>query len=386
VTVTNSFPMPYESRHYFDWASSAIPEYPRFNAPFGNPSSLHHEGRLAKEALESARSRCAGVLNVPPETLYFTSGGTESNCIVLYSYIARQGAGRITASLGEHSSVTENLRILDRLGRQTGVIPIDPLGRVTEALLLKTLTQYDNTRFAAIMAVNNETGTINDIAGLRKIMAGKPVHFHCDMVQAAGKIPVDIVGSGVDSASFSAHKIGGPRGIGLLYLRKPLEVLYTGGGQEKHIRPGTENVIGALALAQCLENHALPEIVAEEYAKAKARCDRLICELKKIARCRLIPAERESDDYAAEFSPYIVQAAFKDIPGEVMARALDDLGFAVSTGSACSSARPERPVLAAMGIDDKLGLEGIRVSQGWSTTDEEIGLLLEAVREVLKFL
>jgi cysteine desulfurase len=377
-----------ENRRYFDWASTAVPAFPSPDAvfPFGNPSSPHHEGRLAKEALEAARSRCAAVLNVHPETLYFTSGGTESNCIVIFSHINRQGGGRITASRGEHSSITENLRILDRLGRQTGGIPIDPLGRVTNSGLSETLTQYGNVRFAAIMAVNNETGTINDIVNLRKITANKepPVHFHCDMVQAVGKIPIDIAGSGIDSASFSAHKIGGPRGIGLLYLRKPLEALYTGGGQEKGIRPGTENVSGSLALASCLENHALPEIAAAEYARAKARCKRLICSLKEIDRCSLIPAERESDDDG--FSPYIVQAAFKDIPGEVMTRALDDLGFAVSTGSACSSARPERPVLLAMGIEDNLSLEGIRISQGWSTTDEDIDLLLQAVREVLKFL
>jgi cysteine desulfurase len=382
--------MPNESRHYFDWASTAKPEnYPL--APsihFGNPSSLHKEGRLAKEALEGARNRCASVLNVPPETLYFTSGGTESNCIVLFSHIARQGKGRIAASNGEHSSITENLRILDRLGRQILSIPIDPLGKVTDSCLLKTLTQYDNVRFAAIMAVNNETGTINDIVNLQKIMVNiePPVHFHCDMVQAAGKLPVDIAGWGIDSASLSAHKIGGPRGIGLLYLRKPLEVLYTGGGQESNIRPGTENVSGALSMAHCLENRALPETAAAEYARANARCKRLLYGLKEIDRCRLIPAERESDDYASDFSPYIVQAAFKDIPGEVMVRALDDLGFAVSTGSACSSARPERPVLAAMGIDNKLSLEGIRISQGWSTTDEEIDLLLAAIQEVLKFL
>ncbi|MDR2576320.1 MAG: cysteine desulfurase [Treponema sp.] len=378
--------MPLESRHYFDWASTAIPEYPQ-PAPssrFGNPSSLHREGRLAKEALESARNRCALVLNVPPETLYFTSGGTESNCIVLFSYIARQGGGWMAASLGEHSSITENMRILDRLGRRTGSIPIDPLGRVTDSILSETLTKYNNVRFTAIMAVNNETGTINEIAGLQKITANGPVHFHCDMVQAAGKIPIDIAGWSVDSASFSAHKTGGPRGIGLLYLRKPLEVLYSGGGQEKAIRPGTENVSGALAMAHCLETRALPEIVAAEYGKAKARCERLISSLKQIDRCRLIPAEREDNDSC--FSPYIVQAAFKDIPGEVMVRALDDLGFAVSTGSACSSAKQERPVLAAMGIDEKSAFEGIRVSQGWSTTDEEIDLLLAAIREVLKSL
>jgi len=380
--------MPNESRHYFDWASTAVPEYPQLEAQsrFGNPSSLHREGRLAKEALESARTRCASVLKVPPETLYFTSGGTESNCIVLFSHIARQSGGRITASVGEHSSITENLRILDRLGRQTGVIPIDPLGRVTDSFLSETLTKYNNVRFAAIMAVNNETGTVNDIVNLGKIIVNRepPIHFHCDMVQAVGKIPIDICGSGVDSASFSAHKIGGPRGIGLLYLRKPLEVLYSGGGQEKGIRPGTENVSGALAMAQCLET--LPETVAAEYGKAKARCGRLISSLKQIGRCRLIPADRESNDYDSDFSPYIVQAAFKDIPGEVMARALDDLGFAVSTGSACSSSKQERPVLAAMGIDGKTAFEGIRISQGWSTADEEIDLLLAAIQEVLKSL
>jgi cysteine desulfurase len=375
-------------RYYFDWASTAAPDNSLPDVSFfGNPSSLHNEGRLAREALEAARRRCAAVLNVPPETLYFTSGGTESNCIVIFSYINRQSAGRITASNGEHSSVTENLKILDRLGRQTGVIPIDPSGRVTDSCLLKTLTQYGNVRFAAIMAVNNETGTINDIVNLRKIMVNKdgpPVHFHCDMVQAVGKIPVDIAGWGIDSASISAHKIGGPRGIGLLYLRKPLNALYSGGGQERNIRPGTENVSGALALAHCLENHAAPEKIAGGYSGAKARCKRLIAALKEIRRCSLIPADREGDDDG--FSPYIVQAAFKDIPGEVMTRALDDLGFAVSTGSACSSARPERPVLAAMGLDDNISLEGIRISQGWSTTDEQIDLLLAAIREVLKFL
>jgi len=377
-----------KNRYYFDWASTAIPDNPPLCDPvhFGNPSSLHTEGRLAKEALESARNRCAAVLKVPPETLYFTSGGTESNCIVLFSHIARQGKGRIAASVGEHSSITENLRILDRLGRQTISIPIDPLGRVTDAIVSKTLTQYENVRFTAIMAVNNETGTINDVVNLRKIMVNiePPVHFHCDMVQAVGKIPFDITAWGIDSASLSAHKIGGPRGIGLLYLRKPLEALYSGGGQERNIRPGTENVSGALALARCIENHAMPDIAVAEYAKAKARCKNLINALREIDRCSLIPAERASDDDG--FSPYIVQAGFKDIPGEVMVRALDDLGFAVSTGSACSSAKQERPVLAAMGIDDKLSLEGIRISQGCSTTGEEIDLLVGAIREVLKFL
>jgi cysteine desulfurase len=378
-----------EDRHYFDWAATAVPDFLPSDRAYsnGNPSSLHFEGRAARSALDSARARCAAVLAVPPETVYFTSGGTESNCIPLYSLLARQGGGRILASAGEHSSITSNIQTLERLGKQTGHIPLDPLGMVTGPLLSKTLDKYRDARFAAIMAVNNETGAITDIPALRDILRGRegpPIHFHCDIVQAVGKMPLNLVAWDIDSASLSAHKIGGPRGIGLLYLKRPLEALYAGGGQERNIRPGTENVAGALALAECLESRALPEKVNAEYAAAHSRWKRLLAALNKIDRCRLIPVERGIDD--ERFSPYIAQAAFRDVPGEVMARALDDMGFAVSTGSACSSASPERPVLAAMGIDENLSLEGIRISQGWTTTDEEIDLLVAAISEVLQFL
>ncbi|MCL2127831.1 MAG: aminotransferase class V-fold PLP-dependent enzyme, partial [Treponema sp.] len=133
---------PTESRHYFDWAASAIPDPSLLDAPWGNPSSAHREGREAREALESARARCASVLGVPPETLYFSSGGTESNCIPLYSWLARQGGGRVIASAGEHSSITENVKCLARLGKAAGAIPLDPSGRVTPELLQKTLKKY----------------------------------------------------------------------------------------------------------------------------------------------------------------------------------------------------------------------------------------------------
>ncbi|MDR0583484.1 MAG: aminotransferase class V-fold PLP-dependent enzyme [Treponema sp.] len=382
-----------EVRHYFDWAATAIPDPPpaKRAPPFGNPSSAHKEGRAAREALEAARARCAAVLGVAPETLYFTSGGTESNCIALHSTLLRRGSGRLLVSAAEHSSVRENAEILERLGKPAGRLPVDSSGRVSPELFAKTLEKYGDVRFAAIMAVNNETGVISDMPALRDIArnaarkhGGPPVHLHCDLVQAAGKVPVDISGWDLDSASLSAHKIGGPRGIGLLYLRRPLEVLCSGGGQERKMRPGTENTAGALALAACLENHAAAEKIRAGLEQSRCRWKRLLASLKAIDRCVLIPAGRETGDET--FSPYIVQTAFKDIPGEVMVRALDDLGFAVSTGSACSSASPDRPVLAAMGIGEKLSLEGIRISQGWSTSDEEIDLLLAAIAEVLKFL
>jgi len=385
-------------RHYFDWAASAPMDACCCSVPYGNPSSNHSEGREAKLALENARERCATVLNVPPETLYFTSGGTESNSIVLFSNLMRKGQGRVIASMAEHSSIREGIETLEKMGKLTGKIGVDSAGRVNEHLFAKALEKYGDVRFASVMAVNNETGSISDIASIRDVIKenSSPIHLHCDLVQAIGKIEVDIQNWGIDSASISAHKIGGPRGIGLLYLRRPshqggIEVFYTGGGQERGIRGGTENTCGAVSLASCLEKYALPETVHTENKKAKERWKKLLTSLTAMERCVLIPSTRGAIDLNDEiekewFSPYILQVAFKGVPGEVMARALDDLGFAVSTGSACSSSSPERPVLMAMGIEESLRLEGIRISQGFSTTDEEIDLLLEAIAEVLKFL
>ena len=385
------------SRYYFDWAATGIPDFSiaktvlQSEFPFANPSSMHSEGRAAKDALENARVRCAAALGVPPGTVYFTSGGTESNCIAVYSMLARQGKGRTLASEAEHSSISENVKNIERLGKPAGFIPVDSNGRVTPELLSETLKKYSDARFAAVMAVNNETGTVNDIAELVSVIRKNTeaaVHFHCDAVQAAGKIPVNLLAWGVDSASVSAHKIGGPRGIGILYLKKPLEALYLGGGQEKRIRAGTENVAGAVALAACLEKQAEPEALAGNYKKAFSRCKRLLEGLKKIERCSIIPNSRSPDSNGCSpgFSPYIVQAAFAGIPGEVMARTLDDMGFAVSTGAACSSATPQRPVLAAMGISGNALLEGIRISQGWTTEEADIDSLIAAINEVLKLL
>jgi len=369
-------------RVYFDWAASA---------QSGNPSSQHYEGKAAKKTLEDARERCATILNVPSHTLSFTSGGTESNSIAIFSNLMRPGKGRIISSMAEHASVREAMLTLEKMGKQTGLITVDSAGRVTAETFGKALFQYGDVRFASVMMVNNESGAITDISSLNELILRQngqgnkaPVHIHCDLVQAIGKIPLSISDMGIDSASISAHKIHGLFGIGLLYLKKPQEVFYSGGGQENGIRGGTENAHGAAALATCLEEYAGTQTVLNNYSLAKKRWKKLISSLSMIKRCTLIPEERTADDDS--FSPYILQAAFKDIPGEVMARALDDLGIAVSTGSACSSSSPERPVLLAMGVKENLRIEGIRISQGHSTTDEDIDTLIKAITEVLKFL
>lgn len=381
-------PIP-EKRVYFDWAATGLPDESALEekVPFANPSSLHSEGRAAWAVLENARERCAAILGVSAQTIYFTSGGTESNAIALHSTLLRGNAGRILTSTVEHPSIRDNCRVLERLGKQTGVVNVEKDGRITPATLTKALDKYPDVRVAALMALNNETGAVMDIGNLVRCIRmreGASVHIHTDLVQAIGKVPVSLSVWDVDSASISAHKLGGPRGIGLLYLRKRLDTVYAGGGQERGVRPGTENTAGALALAKCLERHAAADIVPGEYAAASARCAHLINGLLSIPSCTLIPADRAAED--RRFSPYIVQAAFRNIPGEVMVRALDDAGFAVSTGSACSSAGHERPVLDAMGLDKRKSLEGIRISQGYSTTMEEIDRLLEAIQEIVAML
>ncbi|MDR3124122.1 MAG: cysteine desulfurase [Treponema sp.] len=373
-------------RHYFDWAATARPAELPSSPPFGNPSSRHLEGRLARQALEDARDRCAQVLGVRPRELYFTSGGTESNALVLHSLLLRKNASALISAV-EHPSIRENALVLERLGIGLGHIAVEHDGRVSERTLEAALAKMPGARFAAIMGVNNETGAATDLGALTKALRrnpGAPIHLHSDLAQALGKIPLDIPRWDIDSASFSAHKLGGPRGIGLLWLRKPLSVLTVGGGQEGGVRPGTENTAGACALAYCMERLAGEREAQANRIAAAERWKRLIQALRSMDRCALIPSDRRDDD--PNFSPWILQAGFKNIPGEAMVRALDDAGFAVSTGSACSSREQRRPVLLAMGVGAERSLEGIRISQGWTTTIEEIEQLIAAIAAILRTL
>jgi cysteine desulfurase len=371
-------------RYYFDWAATAIPVSREGSSPpFGNPSSRHLEGRTARLALEDARSRCAKILGVQPKELYFNSGGTESNAIVLHSLVLRKNTPLLVSAV-EHPSLRENAFVLERLGIPLGHIGVERDGRVSEKTLETALAKIPGTRFVAIMGVNNETGAVMALPVLIKALRnreGPSVHVHSDLVQALGKIPLDISRWDLDSASFSAHKIGGPKGFGLLWLRKPLETLNVGGGQEGTVRPGTENTAAACAMAECMERFAEPGAVKAAYDAAVNRWAVLINALQNLDRCILIPEDRRDVD--ERFSPWILQAGFRGIPGEVMARALDDAGFAVSTGSACSSRLQKRPVLEAMGISGERSLEGIRISQGWASSTEGIEKLIAAIVKIL---
>ncbi|HHU37282.1 MAG TPA: cysteine desulfurase [Treponema sp.] len=366
---------------YLDWAASAPPDEGILKEAlaisrnyYGNPSSVHHLGLSSAKILEDARKRCAEVLGVSPATLYFTSGGTEANHIPLLSILNRPGTGTIALSAIEHPSIIEQAQLLKKLGWKIQTIPVTPEGFVTVDAVLNTLT--DDTSFVAVMAVNNETGAIQPVADIAEALSThgegkrKP-YFHVDFVQAAGKVPIYPSIPGIDSASFSAHKLTGPRGIGLLYLEKQIEPFLRGGGQEAQIRPGTENIAGAVALSRCLEKFA-------KLPKPQFDC---VTFLNTVPGISIIPYTRQPQD--ARFSPWIIQCTNDHLPGEVLVRTLSETGVYISTGSACSSRKKNRPVLSAMGISDKISKNAFRISFGPETSAEEMNFFIDNLKKTL---
>lgn len=261
----------------------------------------------------------------------------------------------------------------------------DKNGFISADSIIEKLTP--DTLYVSVMAVNNETGCIQPIYEIAdritEATKGKRrPHFHVDCVQAAGKIPLNLNYSGIDSAALSAHKICGPRGSGILVLKKEIKPFLTGGGQEKNIRSGTENLFGAVAFAKCLEKYYVPANFEEQ----KAATLDFIKSLKTLKNCTLVPEIRaeEDENIQKKFSPYVVQAAFKGIPGNVMVRALDAEGFCISTGSACSAKKQSRPILAAMNASRDIQDTAVRFSFGPLTSKEQMQNLFDAVKNICK--
>ena len=373
--------------HYFDWAATSPADSDILNQAveltlkdWGNPSSSHAVGKAAKNLLESARDRAAKALGVPAGCVYFTSGGTESDQIPLLAQLCKPAKGTVLISSVEHPAVREQALALKNCGWNVVQLAVDKNGIVTPDAVVESLTS--DTTLVCIMAVNNETGVIQPIYEIADAItawsAGKrKPKFHVDCVQAAGKIQLNLAHKGIDSAALSSHKICGPRGIGILYMKDPIDAFLRGGGQEKGIRSGTENVLGAVAFSFALEryyNKEKPQLVE---ASAK-----FVEALSKLKGCTIIPPGRLQNQEL--FSPYVVQASFDHIPGNVMLRALDSQGFYISTGSACSSKKNKRPVLEAMHITPQLSENAVRFSFGPHTTPAAIDDLLCAVTEVNK--
>ncbi|MBU0928607.1 MAG: cysteine desulfurase [Spirochaetes bacterium] len=369
---------------YLDWAASA-PPYPDLleqaaaiaYSAYGNPSSLHATGKSARAELEAARSALARSIGAEPGRVSFTSGGTEADSIPMLSTLLAKGERSIVISAIEHAAVFEQARVLEELGVKVIRVRPAPDGIVDPAAVADAVRR--DTVLVSVMAVNNETGAVQPIGAiadaLRSARGGseRAPFFHCDAVQALGTVGFDAAATGVDGAAFSAHKLGGPRGIGALFLGRPVTPLARGGGQEGGIRPGTHNTPGAWAFCRAAERAAS----AREASLARARLlERALLDgARAIPGVVPLPAGRLPGD--ERYSPYIACLAFPGLSGEVMARLLDEAGIAVSTGAACSGAKKERRVLDAMGVARDLSFSSIRVSTGRDTAMPDIELFLE---------
>jgi len=378
---------------YLDWAAAALPNqqvlqlmHDVYAEYYANPSSVHTPGKKAASELQRQRVLFAGLLQCRPEQIVFTSGGTESNSIVLQSLVWKRRKGTVLISGIEHPSVYNFSQFLSFLGYNVRILEA-PEGFVQAENLKHQLTE--DTVMVCIMHTNNVIGSVQPIAELASVIRNfekqtrMHIHFHVDAVQAFGKIPLSAVVSDADSMSFSAHKIGGPKGIGALFLKKPITPLSAGGGQEYGIRPGTENLPAVSAFTAAAD---IACAAAEADWKTVARRKSLFIDsLKPLSWVQILNEGDADFDQAVSgsiFSPYFLLASFSPIPAEVMLRVLNDNGIAVSAGSACSSkesAKRER-VLTSMGFSSSIASGTVRFSFSPSVTEDDIRRTAEIIR------
>ena len=353
---------------------------PYFTEQYGNPSSLYRFGQEAKADLERARADIAACIGAKPEEIFFTSGGTEADNWALKGVVelmALKGktTGHIITSAIEHHALLHTAQHLEKQGYTVTCLPVDELGRVSPADVEAAVRP--DTVLISIMAANNEIGTIQPVAEIGAVARKHKVLFHTDAVQAVGHIPVDVEAWNVDLLSLSAHKFQGPKGVGALYVRKPLRLppLIHGGGQEKGRRSGTENVAGVVGMAAALKEAAAQ--LETEGARLSALRDRLIDGLTRLPYSRLTgdPANR---------LPGTASFVFEGVEGEALLLHLDSRGICASSGSACSSASLDPShVLLAIGLPHEIAHGSLRLTLGRETTEADVDHLLEVIPRVV---
>ncbi|HUL13378.1 MAG TPA: cysteine desulfurase family protein [Methylococcaceae bacterium] len=342
---------------------------------FGNPSSLYRLGRISRGAIDAAREQVAALVGAQPSEVIFTASGTEANNLALKGLAYRLPAGVIAAGATEHPSVLAPLEFLTKLGWEVRTIAVDGDGQIDNAGLNTLLAGA--VRFATVMLANNETGVIQDVSRLALWLRERGAFLHCDAVQAAGKMPLEFKTCGAHLLSISAHKIYGPKGAGALIADKsvPLEPLLHGGGQERDLRGGTENVAAIVGFGKAAElAHA--EMDARHSQLLKLR-QRLEAGLENLPRVTIFAKG------AARLSNTL-QFGIAGIDGETLVMALDRQGFAVSSGSACASGAGEpSPVLLAMGVSPTSAKSAIRVSLGKDNKDSDVDRFLASLTGVM---
>lgn len=352
---------------------------PYFGEKFGNASSLHRSGREAKEALEDSREKVAALLGARAEEIIFTSGGTESDNLALKG-IARKnrklGKHIITTQI-EHPAILETCRALEKEGFEVTYLPVTGEGLVELSTLEASIRP--DTILISVMHANNEVGTIQPLEEIGRLAAERDIYLHSDAVQSVGKIPVNVDDLGVDLLSLSAHKLYGPKGVGALYIRKgtKLESIIQGGGHERRLRSGTENISGIVGLARAAElaERDMPR-EAERLAGLRDRLAELV--LGKVKEAWINGTMKKR-------LPGNLNFGFKYVEGESLLLFLDSKGICVSTGSACSSHKLEPShVLMSLGLKAEECHGSLRITLGMSNTLDEVEYVAESIVEAVE--
>ena len=377
--------MMHDSRVYFDH-NATTPVDPQVadvvdkatRELFGNPSSIHKDGRRARRALDDARRDLSLVLNCNASEIFYTASGSESNnlAIIGAAYALKSKGSHLITSTVEHPSVLKTFQYLEKQGWRVSYLKVDSKGRLDLEDL--ELSIMNDTILISLMMANNETGVIFPVKEATAIARKRGVLFHSDAVQAVGKIDVDVSSLGLDMLSIAGHKLYGPKGIGVLYVKEGLKIesLIHGGGQEFGLRAGTENLPAILGLASATAISKF--ILADE----SARLMELKTELKKGIE-RISPGI-VFNGFFEDSLPNTLSLSFKGISAESIIIAFDLEGFSLSAGSACSSGAISRShVLIAMGLDEGVIDGTLRISLGRGNTMADVKRVLEVLPTIL---
>ncbi|MCH7736311.1 MAG: aminotransferase class V-fold PLP-dependent enzyme, partial [Chloroflexi bacterium] len=358
---------------------------PYFTQHFGNPSSLHSVGQAARYALDEARERVAGVLNCRPREVVFTGGGTESDNAAIHGVATalHETGNHVVTSSVEHHAVLHSCQNLESQGFEVTYLPVDANGMVQPEAVYNAINE--RTTLVTIMYGNNEIGTINPISEIAKSIRkraeelSRTIVFHTDAVQAAGYLTLDVADLGVDLLSLSGHKFHGPKGTGVLYIKRgsPYLPLIHGGGQERERRSGTENIPGIIGLSLALE---AADAVREETSRhCSALRDQIIeSVLERIPGSRL-------NGHPTQRLPNNANFSFSGVEGEPILLGLDMAGIAASSGSACSSGSLEPShVLLALGQSAEIARGSLRLTLGRDNTEEEVEYLLGVLVDLVQ--
>ncbi len=380
-------------RIYLD-NSATTPPYPEvveemtacLLANWGNPSALHSFGRDAYDAMSQARERVGALINADPSEIYFTSGGTEADNLALRGVAARFERGHIITTAIEHAAVLNSCKRLEELGFEVTRLQPDESGTISAADVEAALRP--DTLLVSVMHANNEIGSIQPIAEIGKLLNGRGVLLHTDAVQSVGKIPVDVQALGVDMLTISAHKINGPKGVGALYVRHgaDLEPLILGGGQERGLRSGTENMPGIVGFGKAAELTAAR--MTEQIAAAETARNRFL----EVLRAQFADLPSENQGFVINGGmenrlPNNLNLSFSGIDSAALLLMLDMAGVAASAASACNSGNSEPShVLRALNLPEWRLKSALRLSFGWQNTPAEAELAAKILASQVQLL